>query len=110
MRRCDDVTPNALESFHCPVLIPIHALDTTIKTNKVQTHYRARFTPRQLMPTAKITASFPGRPHAITGDATMQESFFSDTVRQSEGGVLGKPKAGLNTRFAYWPPGSMGGT
>lgn len=43
-KRYGDVTPRALESILCPVLIPIHTLDKTIHKIGGQTHYRASFT------------------------------------------------------------------
>ena len=43
-KRYGDVTPKALESIFCPVLIPIHRLDKTIHKVAGQSHYRANFT------------------------------------------------------------------
>jgi len=43
-KRYGDVTPDALESILCPVLIPIHTLDKTIHKVAGQSHYRADFT------------------------------------------------------------------
>lgn len=43
-KRYGDVTPKALESILCPVLIPIHTLDQTIHKVVGQSHYRASFT------------------------------------------------------------------
>jgi hypothetical protein len=43
-KRYGDVTPKALESIFCPVLIPIHTLDKTIHKVAGQSHYRANFT------------------------------------------------------------------
>ena len=43
-KRYGNVTPKALESILCPVLIPIHALDKTIHKVAGQSHYRASFT------------------------------------------------------------------
>ena len=43
-KRYGDVTPDALESILCPVLIPIYALDKTIHKVAGQSHYRANFT------------------------------------------------------------------
>jgi hypothetical protein len=43
-KRYGDVTPQALESILCPVLIPIRTLDKTITKISGQNHYRASFT------------------------------------------------------------------
>jgi hypothetical protein len=43
-KRYGNVTPKALESILCPVLIPIHTLDKTINKVAKQSHYRANFT------------------------------------------------------------------
>jgi len=43
-KRYGDVTPDALESILCPVLIPIRTLDKTIIKVAGQGHYRASFT------------------------------------------------------------------
>jgi hypothetical protein len=43
-KRYGDVTPQALESILCPVLIPIKTLDKTIIKISGQSHYRASFT------------------------------------------------------------------
>ena len=43
-KRYGDVTPQALESILCPVLIPIRTLDKTIIKITGQSHYRASFT------------------------------------------------------------------
>ncbi len=43
-KRYGDVTPQALESILCPVLIPIKTLDKTIIKVSGQSHYRASFT------------------------------------------------------------------
>jgi hypothetical protein len=43
-KRYGDVTPKALESILCPVLIPIQSLDKTIHKVAGQSHYRANFT------------------------------------------------------------------
>lgn len=43
-KRYGDVTPQALESILCPVLIPIRTLDKTIIKVSGQSHYRASFT------------------------------------------------------------------
>lgn len=45
-RRYGQVTPDALESILCPVLIPIATLDKTISRLKGQSHYRGSFTVR----------------------------------------------------------------
>jgi len=46
MKRYGNVTPKALESILCPILIPIHTLDKTIHKVAKQSHYRANFTIR----------------------------------------------------------------
>lgn len=43
-KRYGNVTPKALESILCPVLIPIQSLDKAIIKIKKQAHYRASFT------------------------------------------------------------------
>ena len=43
-KRYGHVTPDALESILCPVLIPIHTLDKNIIKVAGQSHYRASFT------------------------------------------------------------------
>ena len=43
-KRYGDVTPQALESILCPVLIPIKTLNKTIVKISGQSHYRASFT------------------------------------------------------------------
>jgi hypothetical protein len=43
-KRYGGVTPKALESILCPVLIPIHTLDIKIHKVPGQNHYRASFT------------------------------------------------------------------
>jgi hypothetical protein len=43
-KRYGDVTPDALESILCPVLIAIHTLDKTIYKVAGQSHYRSNFT------------------------------------------------------------------
>ncbi len=42
-KRYGAVTPKALESILCPVLIPIYTLDKTVHKIEGQTHYRASF-------------------------------------------------------------------
>ena len=43
-KRYGNVTPKALESILCPVLIPIHTLDKTVHKVEGQGHCRASFT------------------------------------------------------------------
>ncbi len=43
-KRYGNVTPQAIESILCPVLIPIRSLDKTITKVSGQSHYRAGFT------------------------------------------------------------------
>lgn len=46
LRRYCGATADGLEAVLCPLLVPIHTLDKTIKKLPQQTHYRASFTVR----------------------------------------------------------------